>query len=145
MAVRKYVEVNEEECSHCGKCLLVCSVRHEGIYSPELARIKINVDYAEGQASVTHCLHCAPPVPCEEACEIGAISRNSETGAMVVSLDCVGCRKCIWQCPYPGAIWRHPNKGIAIICDLCDGDPECIKYCPREALTLKEETYEEVA
>jgi Fe-S-cluster-containing hydrogenase component 2 len=70
-----------------------------------------------------------------EACPTNAISRNEETGAMVVDEDaCVGCRVYNMACPI-GGVSIDPVTNIAIKCDLCDGDPECVKYCDIEAIS----------
>lgn len=80
------------------------------------------------------CQQCTTPL-CMEACPTNAISRNEETGAMVVDEDaCVGCRVCSMACPI-GGVSIDPVNNIAIKCDLCNGDPECVKYCDIEAIS----------
>jgi Fe-S-cluster-containing hydrogenase component 2 len=70
-----------------------------------------------------------------ESCPTNAISRNNETGAMIVEEQaCVGCRVCNMACPI-GGINLDPINNLAFKCELCDGDPECVKYCDIEALT----------
>lgn len=36
-----FIEIDEEKCSHCMKCMLVCSLEHEGLFNPRLARLKV--------------------------------------------------------------------------------------------------------
>jgi Fe-S-cluster-containing hydrogenase component 2 len=71
-----------------------------------------------------------------EACPTNAISKNTETNAMVVEdNNCVGCRVCNMVCPI-GGISIDPSTHLAFKCDLCDGDPECVKYCDVEAISF---------
>jgi Fe-S-cluster-containing hydrogenase component 2 len=71
---------------------------------------------------------------CQDVCPTGAISRDSNTSAIVVDeTKCIGCRMCIMACPF-GGISLHPEKHVVIKCDLCEGDPACVKYCPIGAI-----------
>jgi len=141
-----FIEIDEEKCSHCMKCMLVCSVQHEGLFNPRLARLKVKEDYSKGRLLSVYCRQCPSPAPCEEACPVEAISRNVETGALVVDeTECTVCETCVDECLYPGAIWIHPTKRVAIKCDLCGGDPQCVKYCPTEAVKFREVIPGEVA
>lgn len=143
----QHIEIDEEKCSHCMKCMLVCSAQHEGLFNPRLARLKVEEDYIKGRLPNTYCRQCPSPAPCEEVCPTEAISRNPKTGALVIDEEeCSACEACVDACPYnPGVIWIHPFKRVAMKCDLCDGDPQCVKYCPREAVILKKVILEEVA
>jgi [FeFe] hydrogenase (group B1/B3) len=67
--------INQDKCVSCGICESVCPY-HSIIYAP---------------------------VPCEQACPIGAISK-SETGKEIIDFDkCTYCGKCLMACPF-GAI-----------------------------------------
>ena len=67
--------INMAKCVNCGKCLQVC---------PYKAIIQI-------------------PIPCEEICPTGAISKNG-TGKETIDFDkCIFCGKCVAACPF-GAI-----------------------------------------
>ncbi|TES85317.1 4Fe-4S dicluster domain-containing protein, partial [Candidatus Aerophobetes bacterium] len=64
----------------------------------------------------------------------GAISRNEETGAMVIAPNlCIGCKMCVIVCPLAGCL-INPHGGTIMKCDLCGGDPQCVKYCEFGAL-----------
>jgi Fe-S-cluster-containing hydrogenase component 2 len=55
-----------------------------------------------------------------------------KTVALIVdSKKCIGCKECVWACPF-GAI--TVRNGVAIKCDLCGGDPECAKVCVPNAI-----------
>jgi Fe-S-cluster-containing hydrogenase component 2 len=69
-----------------------------------------------------------------DVCPVGAISRDEETGAIVLDQDlCIGCNMCLTVCPL-GGISVDPETGTIIKCDLCQGDPECVKHCVYGAL-----------
>jgi [FeFe] hydrogenase (group B1/B3) len=67
--------INPDKCISCGICENVCPY-HAVIYAP---------------------------VPCEESCPVGAITKN-ETGKEVIDFDkCTYCGRCVMACPF-GAI-----------------------------------------
>ncbi|HOO83269.1 MAG TPA: monomeric [FeFe] hydrogenase [Prolixibacteraceae bacterium] len=67
--------INPDKCVSCGICESVCPY-HSIIYAP---------------------------VPCEQACPVGAISKN-ENGKEIIDFDkCTFCGKCLTACPF-GAI-----------------------------------------
>jgi len=64
-----------------------------------------------------------------------AISRNEETGAIIIDADrCIGCKMCMVVCPFGAVTWDADSHSM-IKCDLCDGEPECVKHCVYGALT----------
>ena len=133
----KVLNVDLERCTGCRTCEAVCSLKNTGRVQPSRSRIKI-VRYEKLGEYHNYipmvCQQCTTPL-CMEACPTNAISRNEETGAMVVDEDaCVGCRVCGMACPI-GGVSIDPVTNIAIKCDLCDGDPECVKYCDIEAIS----------
>jgi Fe-S-cluster-containing hydrogenase component 2 len=65
---------------------------------------------------------------------VGAITRNEETGAMIVEPGlCNGCWICVNECPF-GGIFVDTEAGHAVKCGLCGGDPLCAKVCTYGAL-----------
>ena len=93
-----HAKIDQVKCVNCGKCQQVCPY-HAIIYMP---------------------------VPCEEACPVGAISKD-ENGLEKIDYDkCIFCGKCSRECPF-GAIMEksqiidtlkslnHENGCIAMI------------------------------
>lgn len=121
-------------CSGCKICELVCSLHHEGVINPALARLYVAYDpFINEHPEPTFCKQCAGP-ECMLVCPTGAIGVDSATGARVVDEEkCNGCGLCVKAC-FLGMIKLNPDTKKALKCDLCDGDPQCVKYCPQNAL-----------
>ena len=142
----KQIYVNEEFCIGCRLCEIHCSVQHSRskkiikAFREEAPRAMARVLVEEeGPLSFAmQCRHCED-APCIEACMVGAMRRDEETGTVLCVEDrCVGCWMCVMVCPF-GAIQRNlvGNKA-ASKCDLCYGEdmPACVAHCPNEALTF---------
>jgi len=131
------IEVLHDKCVGCRLCEMVCSLVHEGECSTTKSRIRIFRDEEFGNNLVSLCIQCAEPY-CVESCAYGALSRDGETGVVLVDDKlCSGCEVCLVACPL-GAVSLDKEKDIVFKCDLCGGDPECVKVCSREALVVKD-------
>ncbi len=144
----KQIYVNEEYCIGCRLCEIHCMVQHSQskkiikAFKEEAPRAMARVLVEEeGPLSFAmQCRHCED-APCIEACIVGAMHRDEETGAVLCDEDrCVGCWMCVMVCPF-GAIQRNLGEDRAASkCDLCYGEdmPACVANCPNEALTFVE-------
>jgi carbon-monoxide dehydrogenase iron sulfur subunit len=138
-----HIVCNEERCAGCRTCEAVCSLSHEGVVSPVLARLEIISYPLEGWRikSVT-CKQCRGP-DCLYVCPTKALYVDNVTGARVIDAGkCIGCKLCMEACPqYPNTPIRHDSKiNVCFKCDLCGGEPLCVKFCPEAALSfLREE------
>jgi len=123
-----------EKCTGCRICELICSAKHQGIFNPKKAHLKI-IDYytktgrEKGLKTCTLCLSCV------ESCPIEAISFNGKW--LIVDDElCTGCEQCIDVCP-EGVIYLS-GEGTAAVPDFCEGNPSCVAWCPHQAISKEE-------
>ncbi|MBS7620210.1 4Fe-4S dicluster domain-containing protein [Candidatus Bathyarchaeota archaeon] len=134
-----WIRRDYERCSGCRRCEIACSLSHEGLIWPEASRIRVFM-LVPGVEVPHLCFQCED-YPCVDACPMGALSINSETGAVETdSSKCSACGLCIEACP--GKVPHlHPKGNPIVICDLCGGKPKCVEACQEgewEALKLVE-------
>jgi carbon-monoxide dehydrogenase iron sulfur subunit len=145
MTSEKIIIFKPEYCSGCMRCMTTCTTYNTG--STSFFKSRIHVVRHEGHAitktdeeddlifDVITCLQCDEPY-CTCFCPTMAITKDSETGIIVVDHDkCVGCRMCMASCPF-GAILYDSDKREVVKCEQCDGEPQCVKFCPTGALQL---------
>lgn len=129
------LSVNEELCTDCRICQLVCSARHAGFYSKRLARIRKMAGVIPDTTTTFVCRNCSD-APCVAACPAGALLQPGAEGLVTLAADlCTGCAICVDECPYE-AVWLNEETGLAYKCDLCGGSPACLERCPTEAISL---------
>ena len=135
--MNKILVVDYEKCTGCRNCEMACSVSHVQVCNPTKSSVRIVKWEREGLDVPVVCQQCEEPA-CAHICPVQAISRDADTGAMVVDYDlCVGCRMCIVACPF-GAVTFDSDRRQAIKCDLCGGvEPWCVRFCEPGALTCK--------
>jgi len=87
----------------------------------------------------TACYHCTTPA-CVPVCPVGAISKRSTDGVVLVSYDlCIGCRRCYFACPY-GAPRYNGAMRKTQKCTFCEHlleegrTPACVATCVAKAL-----------
>jgi len=128
--------VDASRCHGCQSCMVACSLVHEGMVVPELARIRIALDPFHGAQTIHYCHQCRR-APCADACPQSAIVKDEDLQIWVVDHTlCVGCGLCVDACPF-GIMRLNSSTGHAYKCDVCGGDPECVKSCPSGALTWR--------
>lgn len=129
--------VQPEKCTGCRTCELTCSFIKTGEFNPDFARISVLAYDKIGLAVPMVCQQCGIAA-CMLICPVGAITKNTATGAMEVNdSKCIGCKMCTMACPF-GAIHYHAVSNIVSKCDLCFGDPACVKLCPSGAISFVE-------
>lgn len=138
MSEELLIQVDVDKCVGCRTCEVTCSLKNTGQSNPTRSRIRViryeKLGHFHNYIPMV-CQQCSEPL-CMDACPVNALSRNNETGAVVVDEDnCIGCRVCTMVCPI-GGVSIDPVTKIAVKCDLCGGDPECVKVCDQEALRL---------
>ncbi|HEX6085174.1 MAG TPA: 4Fe-4S dicluster domain-containing protein [Thermoanaerobaculia bacterium] len=87
------------------------------------------------------CMHCEDPA-CVSACPVTAMHKTAEGPVVYDEEKCIGCRYCLWACPWgvPTADWDSLSPAISkcTMCydrlDVAGGQPACVKQCPADAL-----------
>lgn len=133
--MEKILSVDYEKCTGCRLCELVCSVMHDGVSNPARSRIKVIKWEAEGLYIPMICQQCES-APCQNACPVGAISRDIDFGFLKVDYGiCLGCRSCISACPFGAMNYNRMDRKV-FKCDLCGGTPQCVRFCDVKAVDL---------
>ena len=138
-------------CSGCHTCEILCTLGHEDVINPLLARNTVHTDIQAGDVThVLYCQQCDDP-RCLKACPTGALHVDPETGARVIDQDvCVGCQSCLNACIFAAGgqgesrIKYNPETGTCFKCDLCGGEPKCVQYCPLGASQSSWITYRDI-
>ncbi len=147
------ITLDSDTCLACRTCELACAVAHShskglltaaGETPGPVARVRMVVG-KKGEIKALRCVHCNKP-KCVEACEVGALTRDEETGLVLLDQDkCTGCLQCVEACPFDAIfVVREGTDDQAVMkCDLCverqkQGlGPACVEACPTGALTVK--------
>ena len=124
----KVLVIDQEKCTGCRLCELVCSVFHTGASNPSRSRIRVIKWESTGTYLPMTCQSCEKPF-CVEVCPAKACHRDAESGIVVIDKEkCIGCKTCIIACPF-GAPSFDKVEHVTIKCDQCNGDPQCVRFC----------------
>jgi len=135
---QKQVYCRPDLCIGCRICANACAIVNTGGANPRLGRITIRQNLFQRYEFQELCRHCEEP-PCTDACMVGCIVKDSETGIVSNDDRCVGCWMCIMVCPH-GGMRRDVNKQMAVKCDQCrerEDGPACVQACPTGALLFE--------
>ncbi|MFQ6014974.1 MAG: 4Fe-4S dicluster domain-containing protein [Anaerolineae bacterium] len=124
--------VNEESCTECESCSLICSIEKTGLTNPKLARVRVVKRWPQPpQLQICRQIDCQG-TPCVEACPTEGLYVSGRE-VVLKEEECTGCLVCVEACPYQ-AIWFDQERSVPYKCDLCGGAPRCIEYCFVDAL-----------
>ena len=80
------------------------------------------------------CNHCARP-KCVQGCPTKAMNKDENGIVSVNQKRCVGCKYCVWNCPYHAPKYDE-SRGKMSKCDFCKDllakgeEPACVAACP---------------
>jgi len=84
------------------------------------------------------CNHCASAI-CVRNCPVKATWQREDGIVVVDEHRCIGCKYCIFSCPYGGVRHLNPLKKYAQSCYFCKHrvdaglEPACVVACPTGA------------
>lgn len=119
------LSVVHEACSACVKVNYVVTNMCRGcVGRPCMVNCpKEAIEFKDGQAHIDHvkCVNCGicqgncpyraiiyTPVPCEEACPVGAITKDEKGVEHIDDSKCIYCGRCIVSCPF-GAVMENTH------------------------------------
>ena len=129
--------VDVSKCTACKACEIACKNRNNLGVGPRLRRVNQIERGTYPDLTVLNislsCMHCAKPA-CVGVCPTGAISKRSQDGIVVVDRNrCIGCRYCLFACPFGAP--QFGLDGLMIKCDMClefqqiGKEPACVSTC----------------
>ena len=108
ISIDRRAHINEDICINCGICMQNC---------PYHAIIKI-------------------PVPCEEACPVGAITKDASGHESIDYDKCIFCGNCMRECPF-GAM-MDKSQLVDVIKHIMDGSKKIVAmYAPSIAAQFR--------
>lgn len=131
------IAVDHSGCTGCRTCEMICSLYHFGMCSPSKSAIHV-IRREKGGLIFSFPLVCrqCDPAPCIEACPVDALTRDENSGRIILNRDeCTLCGFCREACPLC-CIDIDPDEVELVHCDLCGGEPQCIPACHAECLKL---------
>jgi Fe-S-cluster-containing dehydrogenase component/DMSO reductase anchor subunit len=142
---------NKNQCVGCQACVVACINENE--FQPAGHWKKV---YASNTSHYPNlplyylslsCNHC-DDAPCLLNCPAKAYYRDESTGAVLHdAAKCIGCKLCIWACPYDAPVF-NPQSGIIEKCTFCSHrieeglKPACATLCPTGALDFTKQEFD---
>ncbi len=120
-------------CTGCGACVAACNIKNELPEGQSFIHPIIKGDERTRWYLMVQCQHCAV-MYCNQACPTDATYIRDDGVVILNDKLCVGCKACIYACPYQARIFNE-QKGVADKCWLCmdlvlgGGLPACVQAC----------------
>ena len=118
------VKVNEEKCSGCHLCEMVCSLFHLGKLNTEKSAIRVESDDLDSSLNT--------PVVCRQCRKMKCLEKE-EADEAIEKNSFLWDKGRVKACPFKGLF---AFEDTAYHCDLCGGDPQCTKVCTPGAITV---------
>ena len=134
---------NMATCIGCRACQIACKDRNNSKVGVLYRKVYDMESGTYPNPRIDHfslgCNHCAQP-KCVANCPANALYKRAEDGiVMHDKAKCIGCKMCLWSCPY-GVPQYKEDEGKAGKCDLCADlmakgeEPACVGACVMRAL-----------
>ena len=139
--------IDLDNCIGCHACTVACKMENN-IESDAWVNVLTigggKLDWPAGvypnlslQYLPVSCMHCENP-PCVDVCPTSAMYKRREDGIVLVdSARCIGCRLCVWACPYNVIDYSTKQDLDRVVskCTLCSHrvdiglKPACVETC----------------
>jgi anaerobic dimethyl sulfoxide reductase subunit B (iron-sulfur subunit) len=143
--------INQSLCSGCKACAMACKDKNnldDERFFRNVTEYSGGGFAADGDLYINNvwaywisvaCNHCEKP-KCVEGCPTKAMQKRENDGIVFVDQNvCIGCRYCVWNCPYHAPAFDSV-KGKMSKCDFCmdllekGEEPACVAACPLELI-----------
>lgn len=134
---------NQKLCVNCKSCSAACTMENGFNIKPRSvlsSNPEVSATLPLSYLSIA-CNHCEIAV-CMNGCPASAYNREQLSGAVLIDNNkCIGCKYCIWNCPYDAPKYDPVNRVIGK-CHLCYSRlesgmmPACAAGCPTGALSF---------
>ena len=141
----KVMLVDLDACIRCYSCEIACRQENGLIFETNSRWCRVLTigermvgDEMHMDFVPTMCFHCDKPI-CASFCPADAISKRDDGIVVVDEAACIGCKQCVYGCPY-GTMHFNEISKKAGKCNCCssrmeDGiEPSCVQHCIGGAL-----------